>query len=178
MRTVVLLLSFVASALVPASAAQGYPRSALEDAAYDFWGGRALAACPTGIATVKQAPYQDEAQDNAAGWARPGDCVVHLSVYRDFAGMWPSDCATFLHEVGHIVGYGHDFTGYGHIMEGDPLIVRAAGFERRHGQWRRVIAWGGIGTYWCRRYAARRADTAEQPARPQPSLRQSHRPQR
>lgn len=155
MRTV---LAAVVVTLGLAAPAYAYRPIALEHAAYAFWGGRAHAVCPDGIVTVKQAPYQDDAQADAAGWARPGVCVVHLSVYRDFAGRWVSDCATSLHEVGHIVGYDHTFTGYGHIMEAEPLIVRSTGYERRHHRWRRVVVWTGVGTYWCRRHAPVRRD--------------------
>src|SRR4051794_30954062 len=66
----VFLPAVVALALVvqPGTAA-AYRGPALEQAAYAFWGGRAVATCPDGIQTVKQAPGQDEAQADADAWA-------------------------------------------------------------------------------------------------------------
>lgn len=134
--------------------AHAYKQRALQAAAYSFWGGAARTTCPHGITTARHAPADDDAADlpeNTVGWARIGICTVHLSVYRPFAGAWPADCATYLHEVGHILDHDHDFTGYGHIMDADTALSRSVGYPVGHPERRRVY-WSGVGTYWCLRY--------------------------
>lgn len=144
--------------LIPAHAGAYKPRQ-LEAAGYAFWGAQLEQVCPDGVKTIKQAPADDDfadAAENTVGWARPGVCELHLSVYREFAGQWVADCAVALHEYGHIIGHTHRFRGRGHIMEGHSTIVRSEGWPEGHPELRRVF-WSGTGTYWCQRYERRRA---------------------
>ncbi len=73
------------------------------------------------------------------GWARAGECVIHLD--RDHAWLgYPELCHVVLHEAGNVAGYGDDWTDPRSIRYPLPQITRTT--ARVGG--RVITRWDGV----------------------------------
>ena len=156
MRTRATLLGVIGVILVLASASPARAGWKLERAnaiAYAVWGQDLAAVCPGGVLGTDYGTTAAAAgvEASAKAWANPGVCTIHFSpapgALRDFEPY----CSVFLHEAGHIAGYGHDHTGHGGIMALSPTYLRSSGRvaagARRSGHSRRLgrrtVHWTG-----------------------------------
>jgi hypothetical protein len=80
-----------------------------------------------------------QAVERPTGWARAGECIVHLDREHDWLG-YPELCHVVLNEAGNVVGYGDDWSDPRSIRYPLPAFIKTTA---RVGQ-RTVVSWGGV----------------------------------
>lgn len=92
---------------------------------------------------------------DVAGWAWPGDPVIHLHRHLLWLGG-PDLCETILHEAGHVAGRGHS-TNPRSIMYPSQFVIRGAGWVAadKHHRAVHVVTWIGVDRRCRRVYHAR-----------------------
>jgi hypothetical protein len=84
-------------------------------------------------------PQSGQAVATPTGWARSGDCVIHLD--RDHVWLgFPEFCHVGLHEGGNVVGYSDDWANPRSIRYPLPNIIKTT--ARIDG--RTVTSWSGV----------------------------------
>jgi hypothetical protein len=97
---------------------------------------QAHAGFPEGPASEPQAGQPAE---QPAGWARAGECIVHLDRDHRWLG-YPEFCHVVLHEAGNVAGYGDDWSNPRSIRYPLPFITKTT--ARIGG--RTVVRWSGV----------------------------------